>query len=75
LVGKYAEDLLQSSVEGFLKMMDCKKAAIKWNFLLERCKIKLLIKRKSALRMKAFVSVVHIEKADADECCNLMKIY
>jgi meiosis-specific with OB domain-containing protein len=75
LTGKHAETLLRCTVEEFLAMADEDKAALKWQHLLERCAIKLVVKRKSAELSKHMITIVDCVLANSDEVAERISIY
>ncbi|XP_065085636.1 protein hold'em [Ochlerotatus camptorhynchus] len=75
LVSQAAENTLNCNVEAFLKMGDVQKGKLKWCFLLERCALKLVIKRKSPIRFQTVYSIVECRVAKAHEVEMKIKVY
>jgi meiosis-specific with OB domain-containing protein len=75
LMGKHGEMLLGRTVEEFLTLSDAEKAALKWRCLLERCAIKMIVKRKSAECTKNMINIVECVLANPEEVAEKIKIY
>lgn len=75
LIGVVAERMIGHTVETFKMLNDAEKSAIKWQYLLERCTIKLMIKRKSIIRSQTFVQILDCSVADPMEVLNKIKAY
>lgn len=75
LIGDTAERILGYTLTDFLKLSSDDRCAIKWNFLLERCSVKLSIKRKTALRWKSQITIVDCQVANPSEVLEKIKSY
>ncbi|XP_055628761.1 protein hold'em [Toxorhynchites rutilus septentrionalis] len=75
LTSQAAENTLNCKVEAFLKMSDLQKGKLKWRFLLERCALKFVIKRKSPIRFQTMVSIVECVIAKPQEVESKIKVY
>lgn len=75
LIGTVAERMIGHTIVTFNMLTDIDRTAIKWQYLLERCTIKLLIKRKSIIRSQTFVQIVDCCVADSAEVFNKIKVY
>ncbi|XP_021707220.1 protein hold'em [Aedes aegypti] len=75
LVSQAAENTLDCNIESFLKMGDVQKGKLKWRFLLERCALKLVIKRKSPIRFQSVYSIVECTIAKPQEVEFKIKVY
>ncbi|XP_058463974.1 meiosis-specific with OB domain-containing protein [Malaya genurostris] len=75
LMNQAAENTLKCKVESFLKMGDSQKGKLKWRFLLERCSLKLIVKRKSPIRFQTLYSIVECTVASPREVESKIKVY
>lgn len=75
LKGDNAERILGHSLCDFLKLSDENRASIKWKFLMERCSIKLSIKRKSALRWTTQITMLDCQVSEPAEVIENIKVY
>lgn len=75
MFGATAERILGRPVNEFLKLTDVERSKLKWQFLLERCKLKLMIKRKTAIRRFVSITVLDCAVADMKEVLTDIKGY
>ncbi|KXJ84433.1 hypothetical protein RP20_CCG008952 [Aedes albopictus] len=75
LVSQAAENTLNCNVDTFLKMGDVQKGKLKWRYLLERCALKLIIKRKSPIRFQSVYTIVECSVAKPQEVEHKIKVY
>ncbi|XP_053688808.1 meiosis-specific with OB domain-containing protein [Sabethes cyaneus] len=75
LMSQAAENTLNCKVEAFLKMGDTSKGKLKWRYLLERCAVKLVIKRKSPIRFQTLYNIVDCSVANPQEVGSKIKVY
>lgn len=75
LYNKFAEVVMKVNVQDFMGLTDDQKGAIKWAILLERCAVKLVIRKKSVCRAKTLVSVVEVTPVNPTEIAKELKIY
>lgn len=75
LVSQAAENTLNCNVDTFLKMGDVQKGKLKWRYLLERCALKLIIKRKSPIRFQSVYTIVECSVAKPQEVELKIKVY
>lgn len=62
-------------MDEFQELTEPTKARIQQKFFLERCAIKLLIRKQSPIRKNASISVLDIAPVNADEFVENAKIY
>ncbi|XP_058838630.1 protein hold'em [Topomyia yanbarensis] len=75
LMSQAAENTLNCKVDSFLKMGDAQKGKLKWRYLLERCSLKLIVKRKSPIRFQTLYSIVECSLANPQEVESKIKVY
>ncbi|KAL1392806.1 hypothetical protein pipiens_012209 [Culex pipiens pipiens] len=75
LMNQVAEQTLACKVDKFLNMSDEEKGKLKWRILLERCAVKLVVKRKSPVRFQTVYSVAECVVAGAKEVEGKIKVY
>ncbi|KAJ6646721.1 Protein hold'em [Pseudolycoriella hygida] len=75
LIGDTAERIIGHTLHDFLKLSDAERTAIKWKFLMERCSVKLWIKRKTALRWNTQIVIVDCQLANPAEVLEKIKVY
>ncbi|KAG4077218.1 hypothetical protein HA402_005273 [Bradysia odoriphaga] len=75
LVGDAAERIFGCSLTDFLNQTDSHRTSIKWTFLMERCTVKLAIKRKTALRFNTQISIVDLKVSDPAEVLEKILVY
>lgn len=75
LMSQAAENTLHCKVEAFLKMGDAQKGKLKWRYLLERCAVKLVIKRKSPVRFQTLYTILDCSVASPKEVGSKIKVY
>lgn len=73
LAGAIAEKVLECTVDDFLKMTDREKELLKWKYLLERCKVKIIVlKRENSTPL---ISILTCELAILAEVAAKLPIY
>ncbi|KAG8433317.1 hypothetical protein GDO86_017556 [Hymenochirus boettgeri] len=70
LSGSVAEETFACTVDHFLHLTEDQKTTLKWNYLLERCKIYLKITPSASSRSGMRISVVSCKIADPIEASN-----
>ncbi|XP_037025026.1 protein hold'em isoform X2 [Bradysia coprophila] len=75
LVGDAAERIFGCSLTDYLKLSDSQRTSIKWKFLMERCTVKLAIKRKTALRFNTQITIVDLKVANPAEVLEKILVY
>ncbi|XP_055529864.1 protein hold'em [Wyeomyia smithii] len=75
LMNQAAENTLNCKVEAFLRMGDTQKGKLKWRYLLERCVLKLVIKRKSPVRFQTLYTILDCSVASPQEVGSKIKVY
>lgn len=75
LMNQAAENTLNCKLETFLKMGDAQKGKLKWRYLLERCTLKLIIKRKSPVRFQTLYTILDCSVASPQEVGSKIKVY
>ncbi|CAJ0915226.1 unnamed protein product [Ranitomeya imitator] len=73
LSGVAAEDTLSCTVDGFFNLTENQKTSLKWNFLLERCKIYLKAAIASNSRNGLRVTILSCKAADPNEAAKHTK--
>lgn len=74
LIGDTAERVLGITLTDFLKLPIADRCALKWTFLMERCAVKLSIKKKTALRWNTQITIVDCQVADPTEVREKIKL-
>ncbi|XP_050080579.1 protein hold'em [Anopheles maculipalpis] len=75
MVSRVAETVLECDVASFERQSDDQKTHLKWKFLLDRCAVKLIVKRRSAVRFQNLYSIVACTIADPAEVEAKLKVY
>lgn len=75
MYGATAERILGKSLNEFRNLTSFERSNLKWKFLLERCKLKVIIKRKTAVRQTVSITVLDCEVADMREVLADIKAY
>lgn len=70
-----AEKVLGTSAQEFCQLSSNRRNAIKWKYLMERCKIKMAIKRRSICQKYNVIAIVDMEVADDLEVANNITVY
>ncbi|XP_075686696.1 meiosis-specific with OB domain-containing protein isoform X3 [Rhinoderma darwinii] len=73
LSGSAAEDTLSCTVDGFFNLTEDQKTSLKWNFLLERCKIYLKASIASNSKIGLRVTILSCKAADPNEAVKHIK--
>lgn len=73
--GATAERILGKSLNEFQSLTDLERGNLKWKFLLERCKIKIIIKKKTAVRRTVSITVLDCVVADMHDVLTDIKAY
>ncbi|XP_071976069.1 meiosis-specific with OB domain-containing protein [Engystomops pustulosus] len=73
LSGSAAEDTLSCTVDGFFNLTEDQKTSLKWNFLLERCKIYLKASIASNSKNGLRVTILCCKAADPNEAVKHIK--
>ncbi|XP_043944883.1 meiosis-specific with OB domain-containing protein [Protopterus annectens] len=72
LSGNAAEKTLDCTVDGFLRLTEEQKTALKWKLLLERCKIYLKIFTSSSSRTGLRINVLSCKIAEPEEASQIL---
>uniref|UniRef100_A0A182WEV5 MEIOB-like N-terminal domain-containing protein n=1 Tax=Anopheles minimus TaxID=112268 RepID=A0A182WEV5_9DIPT len=75
MVSRVAETVLDCDVTTFKRQSDEQKTQLKWKFLLDRCAVRLIVKRRSAVRFQNLFSIVDCTIADPTEVEAKLKVY
>lgn len=76
MYGATAERILGKSLGEFRNnLTDLDRSKLKWILLLERCKLKVIIKRKTAVRQAVSITVLDCVVADTREVLTDIKAY
>uniref|UniRef100_A0A182RD30 MEIOB-like N-terminal domain-containing protein n=1 Tax=Anopheles funestus TaxID=62324 RepID=A0A182RD30_ANOFN len=75
MVSRVAETVLNCDVATFKRQTEEQKTHLKWNFLLDRCAVRLIVKRRSAVRFQNLYSIVDCTIADPAEVEAKLKVY
>lgn len=75
LYNKFAEKVIGVNVHNFIEMSDDEKGSLKWNILLERCAVKLVVRKKSVCRARTLISVVDCAVINPNQVSRELKIY
>ncbi|XP_052889471.1 protein hold'em [Anopheles moucheti] len=75
MVSRVAETVLNCDVATFERQSAEQKTLLKWKFLLDRCAVRLVVKRRSAVRFQNLFSIVDCTIADPAEVEEKLKVY
>lgn len=75
LVGSIAENLLGCSMADFKSYSTRSRGEIKWRWLLERCTLKLLIKRKSVIQSTTKIIILDCSSSSSADVLERIKLY
>lgn len=75
LLKEYAEKLIGCPAKEFLSLDEKRKAEIKLNLLMERCRVKVVLRRKSVLRSSMTIIVLECVVADFEEVTKKITVY
>uniref|UniRef100_A0A182KAN9 Replication factor A C-terminal domain-containing protein n=1 Tax=Anopheles christyi TaxID=43041 RepID=A0A182KAN9_9DIPT len=75
MVGQVAETVLNCDVTTFVRLTDAQRTQLKWKYLLDRCAVRLIVKRRSAVRFQNLYSIVDCAIADPAEVEAKLKVY
>lgn len=75
MFGATAERILGKTLYEFQHLTDLDRSNLKWQILLERCKLKVIVKRKTAVQNTVSISVVDVAVADMNELMTNIKAY
>lgn len=75
MVGATAERIVGKPLIEFRALTDIERSKLKWKFLLERCKVKVIVKRKTAVRRTVSIIVLDCVVADVQEILTDIKAY
>lgn len=75
LRGVTAERILGHTFESFLNLSDTSRCMLKWKYLLERCGVKLAVKKKTALRPYTLIIIIDCKIAAPTEVVNQIRPY
>lgn len=70
-----AERILAMTATRFLELSEIEWGQLKWRLLLERCKVKVLVKLKTPIRFNTTVTVLDCVKADSADVFANIKAY
>lgn len=70
-----AENMLGHSLDVFAILSSERRGEIKWKWLLERCTVKLVVKRKSVVRSQPMICVVDCVVAKQSDVLGHIKMY
>uniref|UniRef100_A0A182QIV0 MEIOB-like N-terminal domain-containing protein n=1 Tax=Anopheles farauti TaxID=69004 RepID=A0A182QIV0_9DIPT len=75
MVGRVAETVLKCDAATFVRYSEAQKTSLKWRLLLDRCAVRLIVKRRSAVRFQTLFSIVDCTVADPVEVEAKLKVY
>ncbi|XP_040168849.1 meiosis-specific with OB domain-containing protein [Anopheles arabiensis] len=75
MASRVAETVLCCDVATFLRQTDTQRTVLKWKYLLDRCAVRLIVKRRSAVRFQHLYSIVDCAIADPAEVEAKLKVY
>lgn len=75
MASRVAETVLCCDVATFLRQTDTQRTVLKWKYLLDRCAVRLIVKRRSAVRFHHLYSIVDCALADPAEVEAKLKVY
>uniref|UniRef100_A0A182MY66 MEIOB-like N-terminal domain-containing protein n=1 Tax=Anopheles dirus TaxID=7168 RepID=A0A182MY66_9DIPT len=75
MVSRVAETVLKCDVGTFMRHSETQKTSLKWSLLLDRCAVRLIVKRRSAVRFQTLFSIVDCAVADPAEVEAKLKVY
>lgn len=70
-----AESMLGHSLATFRTLSIQERGEIKWKWLLERCTLKMVVKRKTAIRSQSMVDIVDCIISKPTDVLNHIKMY
>lgn len=70
-----AAKLIGMSPEEFLKLPPQQKTNLKWKILLERCAVKVVVRKKSVYRPRMWIGIVECVLADHDDVAKNIKVF
>lgn len=75
LMDELAERVLGITLEEFHNLTTDQKTQLKWNYLLERCAVKVLVKRKTVCRTNIFILILDVRTVNLQEFVEKIKLY
>lgn len=75
LLNAEAEKLLGCSADDFQASSWSEQCVKKWKFLMERCRVKVVVYKRTVYRQRSFIRVVEMKLADHYEVKQKIKIY
>lgn len=75
ILKEYAEKIIGCPAKDFLFMDENRRTEIKLNLLMERCAVKVLLRRKSIVRSTMTVCILECLVADFEEVKNKITVY
>lgn len=75
IIGERAEKMLGSTLAQFCNVQPETRAMEKYKYFMERCQLKLVINKKSAVYRSTFVNVIDCTLADPADVANNVRIF
>ncbi|XP_058061169.1 protein hold'em [Anopheles bellator] len=75
MMSSVAESVLRCDVATFVRKSDTQRTALKWQYLLDRFALRLVVKRRTAVRFQHLFSIVDCTAADPVELESKLKVY
>lgn len=75
ILKEYAEKLIGCPAKDFMNLDEKRKTEIKLKLIMERCRVKVVLRRKSVLRSTMTIIVLECVVADIDEVTNKITVY
>ncbi|XP_055692984.1 protein hold'em [Lutzomyia longipalpis] len=75
LMSSAAEKLLEMSPEDFLKLPPELRTQLKWQTILERCTVKVVVRKKSIYRPRMWIGIVECSVAAPEDVIRSIKVY
>ncbi|ETN61122.1 hypothetical protein AND_007232 [Anopheles darlingi] len=75
MVSAVAETVLRCDVTSFERKTEQQRTALKWMYLLDRCAVRLVVKRRTATRFQQLFSIVGCTLIDPLEVESKLKVY
>lgn len=70
-----AEQILGCPATDYLVKSWSQKCGLKWRFLMERCKVKVIVYKKTVYRSYSWIRLLHMELADPLEVKEKIPVY
>ena len=75
LSGNVAERILQLSIEQYQMLTDRQKSEIKWRFLLQHYRLKLLLKKPTAVRRSLTIVIIDLQPLSVAEIADNILVF